>query len=195
MLGYLSAETNFIRAFGNRSLLLIVLCVLTRTGDSLAKASAVGVSIDISPAVIIVAGPVLALLLLIALKIEADALLLTREVVLDEASKMTKRWVNSPWLYLLFAAPSLAAAFMTVQFVLKLVPSNHCDDWNWTKQFSDFSMQAGTPSTFCIGKALANSPWVYPPWQTYFYVGCVAACAYLTYQIAKNWGKARGGRP
>jgi hypothetical protein len=194
MLAYLSAETSFLRAFGNRSLLLIVLCALTRTGDSIAKGSVLGVSIDISPAVIIVAGPVLALLLIIALKIEADALLLAREAVLDEASKMPKLRVTGRSLYVVFAVPTLAASFMTVQFILKLVPSGQCDDWNWPRQFRDFSKLSGTPSTFCIGKALPDAPWIYPPWQTYFYVGCVATCAYLTYRMAKDWQKARGGR-
>ena len=88
MLSYLNAETGFIRAFANRSLLLIFLCALSRGGDRFGKASAFGVSLDLNPGLIVVFGPVLALLLLISLKIEADTLVVAREVVLpkDEPS-------------------------------------------------------------------------------------------------------------
>jgi len=79
MLSYLNAETGFIRAFANRSLLLIFLCALTRGGDRFGKASALGVSLDLNPGLIVVFGPVLALLLLISLKIEADTLVVARE--------------------------------------------------------------------------------------------------------------------
>ena len=78
MLSYLNAETGFIRAFGNRSLLLIFLCALSRSGDHPGKASALGVSLDLNPGLIMVFGPVLALLFLISLKIESDTLLVAR---------------------------------------------------------------------------------------------------------------------
>ena len=78
MLSYMNAETGFIRAFGNRSLLLIFLCALTRGGDRFGKASALGVSLDLNPGLIVVFGPVLALLLLISLKIESDTLVVAR---------------------------------------------------------------------------------------------------------------------
>ena len=72
MLCYLAAEANFIRAFGNRSLLLIFLCTLSRTGEKMGSASALGLSLNVSPGIIVVYGPVLALFLLVALKVEAD---------------------------------------------------------------------------------------------------------------------------
>jgi hypothetical protein len=193
VLGYLNAETSFIRAFGNRSLLLILLCALTRSGESIAKASGVGLSIDINPAVIVVAGPLLALLLVVALKIEADGLLLAREGVLEEATKLHRRGGSGPWLYFLFAVPTIAATFMTLQLVLKLVPYKRCDDWNWLRQLFDFSFAGGTPSTYCIGDLTQGTPWIYPPFQAYFNIGCVVGCAYLTYEIANDWRKARGG--
>jgi hypothetical protein len=99
MLSYLNAETGFIRAFANRSLLLIFLCALTRGGDRFGKASALGVSLDLNPGLIVIFGPVLALLLLISLKIEADTLVVAREVVLpkmnhlDPAATKASRWV------------------------------------------------------------------------------------------------------
>jgi hypothetical protein len=192
VLGYLNAESSFLRAFGNRSLLLMVLCALTRTGDD-AKAGVLGLSLDINPAVIVVIGPVLALLLLISLKVEADTLLLSREVVLEEASKIRHRSISS-WVYLLFIVPAAATAFLTLQFILKLVPSDAgCEGWGWIRQFVDFSYPGGTPSKFCIGD-VKHTPWIYPPWQTYFFMFCVLCCGYLTYLIARDWPKARGSR-
>jgi hypothetical protein len=193
VLAYLSAETSFLRAYGNRSLLLIVLCVLTRSGDSIAKASALGVTLDINPAVIAAFGPVLALVLLISLKVEADTLVLAREAVLEEASALNRRATPYGWLYLLFGVPAAAAAFMALQFILKLVPSGAgCNDWSLIKQLLDFSYQGGAPSIYCIGDLAHGTPWIYPPLQTYLYIACVGGCAYLTYCIARDWPKLRG---
>jgi hypothetical protein len=44
MLSYLTAETSFLRAFGNRGLLLILMCVLARTGEASNEASDAGVA-------------------------------------------------------------------------------------------------------------------------------------------------------
>jgi hypothetical protein len=194
MLSYLNAETGFIRAFGNRSLLLIFLCLLSRSGDHFGKASALGISLDLNPGLIAVFGPVLALLLLISLKMEADTLLLAREVVLEEASRLSRGTVKpSKWVYALFAVPSLAAAFMTVQFILKVAPTKPgCAGYDWTGKFTDFSFQDGTASVYCIHDVTEGMPWIYPPIQTYLYVLCVVACVYLTYLIATNWLKFRG---
>jgi len=193
MLSYLNAETGFIRAFGNRSLLLIFLCALSRSGDHPGKASALGVSLDLNPGLIVVFGPVLALLLLISLKIEADTLVVAREVVqpkishLDPAATKASRWV-----FPLFAVPCAAAIFMTVQFILNVVPAKPgCTGYVWTRKFTDFSVQGGTPSTYCIHNLTDGMPWIYPPVQTYGYVVSLAACFYLTYLIASNWVRVR----
>jgi hypothetical protein len=194
MLSYLSAETSFIRAFGNRSLLLIFLCALSRGGDRFGKASALGVSLDLNPGLIAIFGPVLALLFLISLKIEADALLLAREVVLEEISRLNRSATKlSWWVFLLFAVPCATATFMTVQFILNVVPSAKagCTGYVWTRKFTDFSVQGGSPSTYCIHNLTDGMPWIYPPVQTYLYIACLAACFYLTYLIATNWVKAR----
>jgi hypothetical protein len=189
MLSYLNAEANFIRAFGNRCLLLIFLCALTRTTAS-EKISAFGVSLDISPGVIVVLGPPLALLFLVALKLEADVLLLARESVLEESTKLNwKAEKVSSWVYPLFCVPTVAAAFLTLQFILKLFPTR-CSDWNWIKQFTDFSFWTGNSSVYCIRDQ--EGPWIYPPIQTYLYFVCLVACAYLTWQIARDWPRLRG---
>src|SRR5258707_5075589 len=88
MLSYLNAETGLIRAFANRSLLLIFLCALTRGGDRFGKASALGGSLDLNPGLIVVFGPVLALLLLISLQIQADTLVVSRQVGLPKISHL-----------------------------------------------------------------------------------------------------------
>jgi hypothetical protein len=193
MLSYLNAETSFIRAFGNRSLLLIFLCALARGGDRFGKASALGVSLDLNPGLIAVFGPVLALLLLVALKVEADALLVAREVVLEEMSRLNRGAAKiSGWVFLLFAVPCAAATFMTVQFILNVVPSKPgCAGYVWTRKFTDFSFQGGSPSTYCIHNLTDGMPWIYPPVQTYLYIACLAACFYLTYRIATNWAMVR----
>jgi hypothetical protein len=193
MLSYLNAETGFIRAFGNRSLLLLFLCLLSRSGDHFGKASALGISLDLNPGLIAVFGPVLALLLLISLKMEADTLLLAREVVLDEATKLNRAAAKpSKWVYALFAVPCLAAVFLTIQFILKVAPSPPgCPDYDWTGKFTDFSFR-GTPSIYCIHDVTDGMPWIYPPFQPYGYFVCIAACAYLTWLIATDWPKFRG---
>lgn len=194
MLSYLTAEAGFIRAFGNRGILLIVLCALTRSGDAAGKASVPGVSIDINPALVTVIGPVLAFLLLVALKFEADALLLSREAVLEEATKLPRKNVSA-WIYFLFSVPTLAAAFFTLQFVLKVVPAQAgCEHWSWSQQLFDFSFAGGSASVFCIGDLTRGTPWIYPPWQTYLNLALVLGCGYLTWHIARDWTKARGCR-
>src|ERR1035437_6897101 len=161
MLSYLNAEANFMRAFGNRSLLLIFLCALTRTASP-GKLSALGVSLDLSPGVIVLFGPPLALVFLISLKVEADVLFLARETVLEEASKLSRSAARvSRWVYLLFAVPLMASAFLTLQFILKLVPSKPgCDAWSWVQQLTDFSFQGGSASTYCIRDLTEGMPWI-----------------------------------
>lgn len=192
MLSYLNAEASFIRAYGNRCLLLILLCALTRTANP-DKLSALGISLDMSPGIIVVFGPPLALLLLISLKIEADSLFVAREAVLEEASKLGRHAARvSRWVYLLFAVPFLASLFMTAQFLLKMVPSKPgCEGWSWLQHLTDFTFQGGSPSTYCIRNLTEGMPWIYPPIQTYLYVLCVVACAYLTWRIADAWPRSR----
>jgi hypothetical protein len=193
VLSYLAAENSFIRSFGNRSLLLLLLCAFTRTGESVAKASIIGVSVDINPAVIAAFGPVLALLLLASLKLEADNLVLAREAVLDEANKSTHSFRTSLSLYILMLVPTGCAVFIAMQFILKLVPETPgCTGWDWWQQLTDFSHMGGTPSVYCIGDLKKGAPWIYPPVETYFLLGCVLGCAYLTYVIIHGWRMYRG---
>lgn len=196
MLPYLNAETSFIRAFGNRSLLLIFLCALTRSNTSSGKASALGITLDLNPGLIVVFGPGIALLFLISLKIEADSLLLAREAVLEEASKLDGRASKvSWWAYLLFLVPALAAAFMTAQFILKLAPQGPgCKDWAWTQQFTDFTYSSGVASVYCIRDLKEGTPWIYPPIQTYLYITILTTCGHLTYRIWRDWPRYRALR-
>ncbi|MDH2400183.1 hypothetical protein QCM77_09560 [Bradyrhizobium sp. SSUT18] len=78
MQSYLSAESTFLRAFGNRRLLLLFLRVLFRIGSTTGKASVLGLSIDVSPGIIVILGPILAFLFLMTLKLEADNLMVAR---------------------------------------------------------------------------------------------------------------------
>jgi len=196
MLSYLTAEVNFVRAFGNRSLFLVILCAMTRTSDHLGKASAIGLSLDLNPSVIIVFGPFFALMILISLKFEADTLRFAREFVLDEASSASNSAPKTNrTIYMLFAVPCITAVFMTLQFVLNVIPSDTgCAGRDWTHQFIDFSHAGGSASTFCIRDVSNGNPWIYPPEQTYLYIACVAGCALLTYRISKTWLQARGVR-
>jgi hypothetical protein len=151
------------------------------------------VSLDINPGLIAVFGPVLALLFLISLKIESDTLLVAREFVLGKMSHLDPGATKpSRWVFLLFAVPSATAVYMTVQFILNIVPSKPgCTGYVWTRKFTDFSVQSGTPSTYCTHNLTDGMPWIYPPVQTYGYIACLAACFYLTYLIASNWAKVR----
>lgn len=201
MLSYLTAESGFLRAYGNRSLLLLLMCVLVRTGDvggqagsGAPKVSALGLSIDINPAVLLWFGPFVALLLVVSLKMEADTLRIARAAVLDESSKLKMRIKVSTWILVLFYTPTLAAAYLTLQFVLKLFPGGDCATWNWVRQFYDFGGWA-RPSIYCLGDITKGTPWVYVPVQTWVYVMCVAACAYLTRRMELDWKLSRGGQP
>lgn len=193
MLSYLTAESSFIRSYGNRSLLLLLLCAFTRTGESVAKASIIGVSVDVNPAVIAAFGPVLAFLVVASLKLEADSLIIAREAVLDEAGKSRHAFRTSPWLYLLMLVPAGCAAFLALQFLLKLVPeSPGCPEWNWWRQLTDFSFIGGTPSVYCIGDLKKGAPWIYPPIESWLLLACVLGSAYLTYTIIGGWRMYRG---
>src|SRR5271167_2278450 len=121
MLPYISAENGFMRAFGNRSLLMLFLCVLTRSGDPAGKASAFGISVDISQGLIINLGPALALMFMASLKMEADNLLMVRNASLAELR--SKHMKINPCLYGLFFFPTVTVVFLIVQFYTNLVPA------------------------------------------------------------------------
>ncbi|MET4260887.1 hypothetical protein ABIC09_005852 [Bradyrhizobium sp. S3.12.5] len=193
MLSYLTAENSFIRSYGNRSLLLLLLCAFTRTGESVAKASIIGVSVDINPAVIAAFGPVLGLLITASLKLEADSLITAREAVLGEVGRSKPAFRTSVWLYLLMLVPTGCTAFLALQFLLKLVPDNPgCPEWNWWRQLTDFSRVGGTPSVYCIGDLTKGTPWTYPPIETWLLLACVLGSAYLTYTVIQDWPMYRG---
>lgn len=194
MLSYLSAETGFVRAFGNRVLLLIFLCALTRTGQNVPKGSAFGISVDLNPGIIAVYGPLLALLLLVGLKSESNILLVSREAVLAEASKLPARVrrVNRA-IYALFCMPTIAAAFLVVQYYKNVVPdvANPCA-FDRTKQFYDLDFVSGIGTVYCIHDLKEGMPWIYMPFQIYIYIAVLAFCVYLTMEIIKDWSKVRG---
>lgn len=194
MLAYLSAETGFIRAFGNRTLLLLLLCALTRTAEEQGNTSLLGLSVNLNPGLIAAYGPLLALLLLIGLRTEADTLQIGRELVLKEAIELpisvrrTKQAV-----YVLFWTPTIAAIFMFAQYVLNVVPDapGRCN-YDRLRHFYETSFLSGTPSVYCVRDLTKGMPWIYPPIQTYATLLIVAGCAYVTFRISQNWGKARG---
>lgn len=194
MLSYLAAESNFVRAFGNRCLLLLFLCVLTRTGETAGKAAVLGIAVDISQGLVVVVGPILALLFLISLKLEADNLIVGRHVTLSEIQDQTlRRFRANPLLYGLFAFPTLAALFLLIQFYQNLVPVDAaCPAFDRFRYFYDFrSLQAGFPTKYCIHDISIGMPWIYPPLQLYLYAVVTASCGWLSYRIAREWTRFR----
>jgi hypothetical protein len=97
-----------------------------QAGSAGPKVSALGLSIDINPAVLLWFGPFVALLLAVSLKMEADTLRIARAALLDESSKLKMRIKVSKWIIVLFYTPTLAAAYLTLQFVLRLFPGSDC---------------------------------------------------------------------
>jgi hypothetical protein len=200
MLSYLSNEAGFIRAFGNRSLLLFFLCMLTRSGvpdDKAAGAagaaervSVLGLSIDISPGIIVIFGPLLSLLVLLSLKMEADNLAVGRLSVLDDAQNVKPLFQRTKLsVRVLFIAPLIAVLFFFVQYLVDIALNKYADfDW---KQHFGFSLKPG-PAIFCIGDLSKGMPLIYPPWQTFAYIVIVCFCVYLTYSIESGWAKYRG---
>jgi len=55
--------------------------------------------------------------------------------------------------------PIAAAAFLIL---------TNFDEWNWVKQFTDFSFWTGNSSIYCLRDQ--EGPWIYPPIQTYLYL-------------------------
>lgn len=193
MLAYLTYENAFIRSYANRSLLLIFLCALTRTATGSGNGSFLGVALPLDPGNVAAFGPPLALLMLIASKIESDNLHLARLAVLEEASKLPRVKRPKFWILVLFALPLAAGAFMLVQFVGNLVPADNVGcSYPRVSHFIDLKHPGGTPSIWCIGDQTKNSPWIYPPFQAWTYCVCLALGSRLTYDIARTWGRARG---
>lgn len=192
MLSYLSVENNFVRAFGNRSLLLFFLCVITRTADIEGTASALGISVNISQGLIVVLGPILALMLMASLKLEADNLLAARASVVSDREGLHVRRV-SPFIYGLFVFPAIAALFFVIQFYQNLVPADAaCPTFDRLRYFWDFfHLQGGFATRYCIRDITKEMPWIYPPLQLYLNVACTAACAWLGYRIGRDWTKFR----
>jgi hypothetical protein len=193
MQSYLSAESTFLRAFGNRCLLLLFLCVLSRTGSTTGKASVLGLSIDISPGTIVVLGPILAVLLLISLKMEADNLMVARNDLLSQNQRPPRIRIGW-WTYGLFALPTATAVFLFWQYLVNLVPASgpaaDCNTFSRLRYFGDFGL-GGFPTKYCIGDITAGMPWIYPPYQTYAYVVVLIGCGRLCYVICRDWTKHR----
>lgn len=196
MSSYSTDETSFARAFGNRSLLLALLCMLARSGDKPGAGSFMGVPFAVSQGDIVMFGPLFALLVLASMKVEADALRAARSGVLQDAGARPAIQPASRWVGALFFVPTLAAAFLSIQSVTKLVPKDPgCAGFDWTRQFTDFSWQAGSPSVWCFRDVTEGMPWIYPPAQTYASIACVVACAVLSLKIAQSWKAERVASP
>lgn len=191
MLSYLTAENAFLRTLGNRCLLLLFLCALTRTGQATGNGSFLGISISVSQGLIIVGGPILAILFLLSTKLESDNLEIARYEIIDEIRGKGKR-KNGGLPHLLFAFPTLAAIFFIVQFSTDLVPaSSPCIGFDHARFLYDFSLQAGFASKTCIQDVKDNMPWIYPPLQLYFNFMIVIACGWLSWALARQWSKYR----
>lgn len=190
MQSYLTAESTFLRAFGNRCLLLIFLCVLSRMGMPGGKASILGLSIDISQGTIVVLGPVLALGLLLSLRMEAENLMIARNDLLSQNQRAPKIRIGW-WIYFLFALPTLTAAFLSWQYFTNLVPATaDCPTFNRLRLLMDFGL-GGFPTKYCIADITAGMPWIYPPLQSYVYILIVAGCGYISYLLCREWSKYR----
>lgn len=150
MLAYLNNEVNFLRTFGTRSLLLLFLCALSRSGAGIPHASALGLTIDINPGVIAIIGPLLSLLLLYSLKLEANSLRMARLPILNEFEDLHGVARYKPGaIYLLFCVPIGCAVFLFIQYVLKVtLVSRTCGQWQW--HFIDWGSPFGA-SKYCIG--------------------------------------------
>lgn len=193
MLSYLTAEAAFVRAFCNRSLLLIFLCALTRTGEKLGNASALGLSLNINPGIIVIFGPLLVVFLLVGLKIEADSLRVARDVVLSEATSLPAS-LKRPGIAVLalFFVPVMSTVFFIIQYLLNVVPhGTACNQYFWKQFYDPEYLMIGTASTYCVGNISDNMPWIYPPFQIYLYLICLIGSIRMSYAIAKQWSQAR----
>jgi hypothetical protein len=188
MLAYLSAENAFLRTLGNRSLVLLFLCALTRTGQAAGSGAFLGISIALSQGVIIVGGPILAILFLLSTRLESDNLEIARFEILDEIREKGQKRKNSVLPYILFAFPTIAAGFLVVQFGIDLVPAAEpCPGFDHARFLYDFSLQ----SKLCVHDVTDNMPWIYPPLQLYFYLLLLVVCGWLSWSLGLQWGRQR----
>ncbi|WP_140942217.1 hypothetical protein [Prosthecodimorpha hirschii] len=195
MLSYLSAENGFLKTFGNRCLILLFLAILVRTGGELGgKASALGISLDITQGAILSVSPILTLLFMTSLKLEADNLREARKAVTSDFENYKYRFGKNPVIwYFLFLFPAVESLFFTYQFVINLIPASEtCAGFSRLRQLTDFSLLSGGPSMFCIGDRAEKMPWIYPPLQSHIYILCTAATGFIGYRIARDWPKFRG---
>ena len=191
MLPYLTAENAFVRTLGNRCLLLLFLCALTRTGSAAGTGSFQGISVQVSQGLLIVAGPVLALFLLLASKLESDNLEVARREVAAACGAGARR-AGGILPHALFTIPTLAAAFLVVQFWTDLVPASvPCPGFDHMRFAYDASLQGGFASKLCIGDVTADMPWIYPPSQLYAYGAVLLGCAWLSVRLSHQWLRSR----
>lgn len=195
MIAYLASESNFLRSAANRCLLLLFLAALTRMGgDSVSgNANVMGVTVQISQGLLIVAGPIIAMLFALLLKYEVNSLELGRYTILNEVSGTSRHRPSQGVAYALLLVPPIASAFFTIQFVENLIPANAaCNDFVRARMLYDLSLGNGQASIFCIGDVTKNMPWIYPPYQTYVYIILTIVSVYISAQAIRSWNKFRG---
>ncbi|RUX20703.1 hypothetical protein EOA23_27765 [Mesorhizobium sp. M2A.F.Ca.ET.042.01.1.1] len=195
MIAYLASESSFLRSAANKCLLLLFLAALTRMGGDTVSGNAnvMGVTVQISQGLLIVAGPIISVLIALLMKYEVNSLELARYTILDEISGTSRRRPSQGVAYALLLLPPIASAFFTIQFVENLIPANAaCNDFVRARMLYDFSLGNGEASIFCIGDVTKNMPWIYPPYQTYLYVILAIVSLYVSTQAIKSWNKFRG---
>ena len=88
-------------------------------GGAAERVSVLGLSIDISPGIIVIFGPLLSLLVLLSLKMEADNLVVGRLSVLDDAQSVKPLFQRTELsVRVLFLAPLIALLFFFVQYLI-----------------------------------------------------------------------------
>jgi hypothetical protein len=196
MTDYLKEETAFIRGLQWRFLLILFLAAMTRSGAlSGAEIGVVGVSIDINQGLIIVAGPILCLLLQLGSRAEGRNLKFVRQQVTTKVTEPRRETQLHSWTtYGMIYFPTLAVVFFIVQYTSNLVPADvGCSFAEW-RHFFDFSL-GGRSSMFCIGDQTKDMPWIYSPYQTWFYVALAVLSALIGRIMQRDWQDSRFEQP
>lgn len=165
---------------------------LDSNGQAAGNGAFLGISIALSQGVIIVGGPILAVLFLLSTRLESDNLEIARFEILDEVRAKGRKENNSILPYFLFAFPTIAVAFFVVQFGIDLVPAaDPCPGFDHARFLYDFSLQGGFQSKLCIHDVTDNMPWIYPPLQLYIYLLLIVVCGWLSWSLGRQWARNR----
>ncbi len=118
-------------------------------------------------------------------------LLLTWLWIVRDKSIMEKNpYSNNTWILPFLAIfPSLSAFFLYWQFLTEFAPPGECSTFSASQFFWDIDLWEMKPEyCFNLPQEIQNlMPYIYPPIQTWAYLGFVAVCIFLSVKLRQYY--------